>query len=238
LIETMRREGFEMSVGKPTVRLRQEGSKTLEPYEHLTIDCPETFIGVITQVMGLRKGHMTKMVNHSEGWVRLEYEIPMRGLVGLRSYLNIETRGSAVINHLFLGWRPFAGEIPHRIAGVLIADRQGRANAYAIENLQERGQMFIGPTDEVYSGCIVGENSRSNDMWVNPTKEKKLTNMRASSSEESYHLHPPKILSLEEALEFIAEDELVEVTPKSIRLRKRYFDQFTAWNAKKAEQSK
>jgi GTP-binding protein len=235
LIETMRREGYEISISKPTVRTRREKGKLFEPFEHLIIDCPEIYIGVVTQAMGLRRGKMSKMINHSEGWVRLEFETPMRGLIGLRSYLNIETRGSAVLNHMFLGWFQHVGEIPHRTSGVLIADRQGRSNAYSIENLQERGQMFIAPGDEVYAGYICGENSRTNDIWVNPTKEKKLTNMRASSSEESYHLHPPRILSLEEALEFIADDELVEVTPKSIRLRKRHRDQLSAWNAKKAE---
>lgn len=234
LIETMRREGFELSVSKPTVKTKNENGELLEPYEHLVIDCPEIHIGVITQAMGIRKGKMTKMVNHSEGWVRLEFHIPMRGLIGLRNFLVIETRGTAVLNHLFLGWFPHAGEIPHRTTGVLIADRQGRSTAYAIENLQERGLMFVGPGEEVYSGMIVGENSRSNDMWVNITKEKKLTNMRASTSEESYQLHPHKILSLEEAIEFISNDELVEITPKSIRLRKKYLDPNSLWNAKKS----
>lgn len=236
LIETMRRESYEMAIGKPTVRMRKENDKLLEPFEHLVIDCPEIHIGVITQAMGLRKGKMVKMVNHSEGWVRLEFHIPMRGLIGLRTFLVVETRGTAVINHLFLGWFPYVGEIPHRTSGVLIADRQGRTTAYAIENLQERGIMLVGPGNDVYSGMIVGENSRSTDMWVNITKEKKLTNMRASSSEEAYHLHPHRILSLEEALEFISEDELVEVTPKSLRLRKKYLDQNALWNAKKAGQ--
>ncbi len=236
LIETMRRESYEMAIGKPTVRMRKENDKLLEPFEHLVIDCPEIHIGVITQAMGLRKGKMVKMVNHSEGWVRLEFHIPMRGLIGLRTFLVVETRGTAVINHLFLGWFPYVGEIPHRTSGVLIADRQGRTTAYAIENLQERGIMLVGPGNDVYSGMIVGENSRSTDMWVNITKEKKLTNMRASSSEEAYQLHPHRILSLEEALEFISEDELVEVTPKSLRLRKKYLDQNALWNAKKAGQ--
>ena len=235
LIETMRREGYEISIGKPTVRTRKEKGVLLEPFEHLVIDCPEIHIGVITQAMGIRKGKMTKMVNHSEGWVRLEFNIPLRGLIGLRNFLVVETRGTAIINHIFLGWFPSAGDIPHRTAGVLIADRQGRTTAYSIENLQERGQMLIGPGDDVYSGMIVGENSRNTDMWVNITKEKKLSNMRASSSEESYHLHPHRILSLEEALEFISDDELVEVTPKSLRIRKKYLDQNSLWNAKKGD---
>ncbi|HEY9187156.1 MAG TPA: translational GTPase TypA [Ignavibacteria bacterium] len=236
LIETMRREGFELSVSKPTVKTKKENGELLEPFEHLVIDCPEIHIGIITQAMGIRKGKMTKMINHSEGWVRLEFHIPMRGLIGLRNFLIIETRGTAIINHLFLGWLPYAGDIPQRTSGVLIADRQGRSTAYAIENLQERGIMFVGPGEEVYSGMIVGENSRTNDMWVNITKEKKLTNMRASTSEESYQLHPHKVLSLEEALEFISEDELVEITPKSIRLRKKYLDPNSLWNAKKLNQ--
>ena len=161
------------------------------------------------------------MVNHSSGWVRLEFEVPMRGLIGLRNLLLVETRGTAILNHIFLGWRPHAGEVPHRTSGVLIADRAGKANAYALQNLQERGQMFIAPGIELYSGMIVGENSRADDMWVNPSKEKKLTNMRAAGSDDNYMLHPPRNLSLESALEFIADDELVEVTPNSLRLRKR-----------------
>lgn len=224
LIETMRREGFELSISKPTVRLRKLENQTLEPFEFLVIDCPETYIGTITQALGLRKAKMTKLINHASGWIRLEFEVPMRGLIGLRSLLMVETRGTAIVNHIFLGWKPFAGSIPHRISGVLVADRSGRSTAYAIENLQERGQMFIAPGGEVYSGVIVGENSRTDDIWVNPTKEKKLTNIRQSTAEEGYHLHPPRILTLEQALEFIAEDELVEVTPKSIRLRKRILD--------------
>jgi GTP-binding protein len=221
LIETMRREGYELSVSKPTVRTRREADQTLEPFEHLVIDCPESFIGAVTQALGMRKGRMTRMVNHSSGWIRLEADIPMRGLIGLRSLLMVETRGTAILNHIFLDWLPYLGEIGDRQSGSLVADRAGRTTAYALENLQERGLMFIAPGDEVYSGMVVGENSRSVDIWVNPTKEKKLTNMRASNSEEGYHLHPPRILSLEQALEFIADDELVEITPRAIRLRKR-----------------
>ncbi|MCX6639495.1 MAG: translational GTPase TypA [bacterium] len=221
LIETMRREGYELTVGKPTVRTRHDGDQLLEPFEHLVIDCPENAIGAVTQALGQRKGRMTRMVNHASGWIRLEADIPMRGLIGMRSLLMVETRGTAILNHIFLGWFPHLGELNSRQAGSLVADRTGRATAYAIENLQERGQMFISPGEEVYSGRVVGVNSRPEDIWVNPTKEKKLTNMRASSSEEGYHLHPPRLLSLEQALEFIADNELVEVTPKAVRLRKR-----------------
>ncbi len=235
IIETMRREGFELSISKPTVRTRRVNDELHEPYEHLMIDLPEPYIGTVTQAMGLRKGRMTRMVNHSSGWIRIEFEVPMRGLIGLRSLLMVETRGTAIVNHIFLGWRPHAGAIPHRIAGVLVADRSGRCTAYALETLQERGQMFVAPGDEVYSGRIVGENSRTDDIWINPTKEKKLTNMRQSTAEEGYQLHPPRILTLEMALEFIAENELVEVTPTAIRLRKKILDfELSKQAAKKA----
>ncbi|MBD3166324.1 translational GTPase TypA, partial [bacterium] len=187
-----------------------------------------------TQTMGFRKGKMIKMVNNSSGWVRIEFEVPMRGLLGLRSLMIVETRGTAILNHNFLGWRGHAGEVPHRKNGTLIADREGKANAYALQNLQERGQMFVGPGVEVYSGMIVGENNRSDDMWVNPTKEKKLTNMRAAGSDDNYMLHPPRILTLETALEFIAEDELVEVTPNSLRLRKRHLTEEAVRKAARA----
>ncbi|RJP75263.1 MAG: translational GTPase TypA [Candidatus Zixiibacteriota bacterium] len=233
LIETMRREGYELSVGKPTVRTRRESGQILEPFEYLVIDGPEAYIGAVTQAVGMRKGRLTKMVNHSSGWIRLEAEIPLRGLIGLRSLLMVETRGTAILNHLFLGWRPWLGEFGAPANGSLVADRTGRATAYAIENLQERGQMFVAPGDDVYAGMVVGENSRPEDIWVNATKEKKLTNMRASNSEEGYHLHPPRILSLEQALEFIAADELVEVTPESLRLRKRHLNPDLAKQAKR-----
>ncbi len=225
LLETMRREGFEVSVSKPRVRTIREDGKLLEPYEIVMIDCPEEYIGVITQTMGMRRAKMKRMVNNDSGWVRLEFEIPMRGLLGLRSLLIVETRGTAILNHIFLGWFEYSGDIPRRVNGVLIADRPGKATGYALENLQERGKMFIAPGDVMYSGRVVGANSRSDDMWVNPTKEKKLTNMRAAGSDDAYHLHPPKIITLESALEFIEEDELVEVTPQSIRLRKRHLTQ-------------
>jgi len=221
LIETMRREGFEMSIGKPTVRMRVENGKKLEPFEHLVIDCPEVHMGVVTQLLGPRKGRMLKLINHSSGWVRIEYEIPLRGLIGLRSALVVNSRGTAVLNSVFSGWKPYVGEFTRVVSGVLVADRTGRATAYAIENIQERGAIFVSPGQEVYSGMIVGENSRTDDIWVNIAKEKKLTNMRASSSDEAYHIHPARFISLEMALEFIEDDELVEVTPASIRLRKK-----------------
>jgi len=224
LIEMMRREGFELSISKPTVRMRKINDILHEPYEHLLIDCPEEYIGTVTQAMGGRKGRMTKMVNHSSGWIRIEFDVPMRGLIGLRSLLMVDTRGTAIVNHIFLGWQPFAGVIPHRNAGVLVADRTGKCNAYAIETLQERGMMFVSPGEEVYSGRIVGENSRTDDIWINPTKEKKLTNMRNANAEDAYQLHPPRVVTLEMALEFITDNELVEVTPTAIRLRKRILD--------------
>ena len=233
LIETMRREGFELSIGKPTVRMRTENGQLLEPFEHLVIDCPEVYLGTVSQMLGPRKAKMLKMVNHASGWVRLEYDIPLRGLIGLRSALIVDSRGTAVVNSVFSGWKPNIGEFGRTVRGVLVADRTGKTTAYALENLQERGAMLISPTDEVYSGMVVGENSRTDDIWVNPTKGKKLTNIRASSSDESYHIHPARLLSLEMALEFIEEDELVEVTPKSIRLRKRILKEEEAKRAKR-----
>ncbi len=239
LLEQMRREGYELAVGKPTVITQvDENGKLLEPFEHLIIDVPEDYIGTVTQALGIRKGKMIKMVNNASAWVRLEFDVPMRGLIGLRSLLIVETHGTAIINHIFDGWYPFAGPIPHRTSGVLIADRKGRATGYALTNLQERGQMFIAPGDQLYPGQISGENSRSDDMWCNPTKEKKLTNMRASGSDDSYQLHPPKLLTLEMALEFIADDELVEVTPKSLRLRKIFTSEEETRKAKRMELKK
>jgi len=233
LIETMRREGFEMSIGKPTVRTRRENGQLLEPFEHLMIDCPETYLGTITQLLGPRKGRMLKMVNHSSGWVRLEFEIPLRGLIGLRVALIVDSRGTAIVNNVFLGWKPHTGDFHRAVNGVLVADRTGRTTAYALDNLQERGVMFISPGDEVYSGRIAGENSRTDDIWINPTKEKKLTNMRAAASDDAYQIHPARLMSLEMALEFIEDDELVEVTPKSIRLRKKHLTEEQSKKAKR-----
>ncbi|MFN7940981.1 MAG: translational GTPase TypA [Thermoanaerobaculia bacterium] len=221
LIEMMRREGFELSVGKPEVITRTIDGKLHEPMEQLTIDCPEEFIGVVTQKLGERRGRMMKMSNHGTGRVRMEFRVPSRGLIGFRGQFLTDTRGTGLMNHLFDGWEPWHGEIEHRATGALIADRSGKATGYAIENLQPRGELFVSPTDEVYEGMIVGEHARGNDLDVNIVKEKKLTNMRASGSDDTIHLVPPRLMNLEQALEFIKEDELVEVTPKAFRLRKR-----------------
>ncbi|HEY0511431.1 MAG TPA: translational GTPase TypA [Thermoanaerobaculia bacterium] len=221
LIEMMRREGYEMSVGKPEVITRGLEGQILEPMEQLVIDCPEEYIGVVTQQMGVRKGRMTKMINHGSGRVRIEFRVPSRGLIGFRSEFLTDTRGTGILNHLFDGWDVWQGEIAHRTNGALVADRAGRTTAYAIEGLQPRGELFISPGEEVYEGMVVGENARPNDLDVNITKEKKLTNMRASGSDDAVRLVPPRIMNLEQALEFIREDEMVEVTPHSFRLRKR-----------------
>ena len=221
LIEMMRREGFEMEVGKPEIITRQEDGRTLEPMEHLVVDIPEEHIGAVTQKVGPRRGTMVKMVNHGTGRVRLEYRIPARGLIGYRTEFLTDTRGTGLLNHLFDGWDDWQGDIAHRQSGALVADRTGRTTAYAIDHLQARGVMFIGPGEPVYEGMIVGENSRDNDLDVNITKEKKLTNMRSSTAEDAAKLTPPRVMNLEQCLEWIREDELLEVTPKSLRLRKR-----------------
>jgi GTP-binding protein len=221
LIEMMRREGYELQVSKPEVITRAEDGKTLEPIEQVVIDCPEEFIGVVTEAMGRRKGQMTKMVNHGTGRVRLEFETPSRGLIGFRGEFLTETKGTGLLNTIFLRWGEWQGAMRGRSTGSLVSDRSGDATTYALYNLQERGTMFIRPTTRVYEGMIVGENARSVDLDVNIVREKKLTNMRAASADEAMRLVPVKDLSLEQSLEFISDDELVEVTPKSIRLRKR-----------------
>jgi GTP-binding protein len=221
LIEMMRREGYELQVGKPEILTRKINGILHEPLELLVIDCPEEFIGVVIEKLGTRKGKMTKMVNHGSGRVRLEFYVPSRGLIGLRSEMLTDTKGTAIMNSLFHGYIEWQGEIEMRPTGSLVADRPGVATSYAIFNLQERGVIFISPGVEVYEGMIIGENSRNSDLDVNIVKEKKLTNMRASTSDEAIRLVPPKILNLEQAIEFIREDELVEVTPRSIRLRKK-----------------
>jgi GTP-binding protein len=221
LIEMMRREGYELQVSKPEVITRSEGGKILEPIEQVVIDCPEEFIGVVTEAMGRRKGQMTKMVNHGTGRVRLEFETPSRGLIGFRGEFLTETKGTGLLNTIFLRWGEWQGAMRGRSTGSLVSDRAGDATTYALFNLQERGTMFIRPTTRVYEGMIVGENARSVDLDVNIVREKKLTNMRAASADEAMRLVPVKDLSLEQSLEFISDDELVEVTPKSIRLRKR-----------------
>ena len=221
LIEMMRREGYEVAVSKPEVITRVVDGVRHEPVEKLVIDCPEDFVGVVTQKIGTRKGRMTNMVNHGTGRVRLEFRIPSRGLIGFRSQFLTDTRGTGLLNHLFDGYEPWQGEIPHRITGALVADRPGKITGYAIEHVQDRGEMFVEPGERVYEGMIVGENSREEDIDVNIVKEKRLTNMRASTSEEGIHLLPAHRMSLEQALEWIREDELLEVTPASLRLRKR-----------------
>jgi GTP-binding protein len=221
LIEMMRREGYELEVGKPEIITHQDNGRTLEPMEHLVVDVPEEFIGAVTQKIGPRRGVMTKMVNHGTGRVRLEYRLPSRGLIGYRTEFLTDTRGTGLLNHLFDGWDEWQGDIAHRQNGALVADRGGKTTGYAIDNLQARGTMFVPPGEPVYEGQIVGENSRDNDLDVNITKEKKLTNMRASTADEGIKLTPPRIMNLEQCLEWIREDELLEVTPKSLRLRKR-----------------
>ncbi len=224
LIETMRREGYELMVGKPEIVVRTENGRRMEPLELLVIDCPENFIGIVMESLGSRRGEMKKMVNHHSGRVRMEFSIPSRGLIGLRGQLLTDTRGTALIHSLLEGWTDYAGDMAMRPTGALVADRAGVSTAFAIWGIQERGEMFIGPGVEVYEGMIVGENSREEDMNVNITKEKKLTNMRSSTADEAIRLIPPREMTLEKAIEFIADDEFVEVTPKSIRLRKKVLD--------------
>jgi len=221
LIEMMRREGYELEVGKPQIITREQDGRLLEPMEHLVIDIPEEYIGAVTQKLGPRRAVMVKMVNHGTGRVRLEYRIPARGLIGYRTEFLTDTRGTGLLNHLFDGWDAWQGDIAHRQNGALVADRPGRTTAYAIDHLQARGVMFLGPGEQVYEGQIVGENSRDNDLDVNITKEKKLTNVRSSTADEAVKLTPPRVMSLEQCLEWIREDELLEVTPRSLRLRKR-----------------
>jgi GTP-binding protein len=221
LIEMMRRDGYEMEVGKPEIITREEDGRTLEPMERLVIDIPEEHIGAVTQKLGPRRAQMTKLVNHGTGRVRLEWRIPARGLIGYRSEFLTDTRGTGLLNHLFDGYDAWQGDIPHRANGAMVADRGGRSTAYAIDHLQPRGTVFVNPGEPVYEGQIVGEHARDNDLDVNITKEKKLTNMRSSTAEEGIRLTPPRIMSLEQCLEWIREDELLEVTPKSLRLRKR-----------------
>ena len=224
LIEMMRREGYELSVSQPETITKQRDGKTYEPIENLVIDCPEEFIGVVTQKLGTRRGRMTKMANNGHGRVRLEFRIPARGLIGFRSEFLTDTRGTGLLNHIFDGYEPWQGPIAKRATGALVADRPGKSTTYALFHLQPRGELFIKESTAVYEGMIVGENSRENDIDVNVVKEKKLTNMRASGADEALRLVPPRLLSLEQALEFIKEDELVEVTPQSIRLRKKVLE--------------
>jgi GTP-binding protein len=221
LIEMMRREGYELQVSRPDIVTKSVDGQVMEPVEDLVIDVAEDFQGVVIAQVGMRRGTMTRMVNHGSGRIRMEFRIPARGLIGFRSQFLTDTKGTGIMNHLFAGWEPWHGAIPARATGALVADRAGAATAYAIWNLQERGEIFIEPGSTVYEGMIIGENARANDMDVNVTKEKKQTNMRASTADEAVRLIPPRKLGLEQAIEFINDDELVEVTPASIRLRKR-----------------
>jgi len=220
LVEIMRREGFELTVGKPEVLTREVEGKKHEPVERVAIDVPEEYIGVVTQLLALRKGALQQMVNHGTGWARMEYLVPARGLIGFRTEFLTETRGTGIMHHVFERWAPWYGELRTRPTGSLVADRRGQATAFAIAALQERGSLFIAPREELYEGMVVGENARAEDLDVNAGKEKKLTNMRSATADELVRLIPPRPLSLEQALEFIRDDECVEVTPGSIRLRK------------------
>jgi len=224
LVEQMRREGYELTVGKPQVVTREIDGKLHEPVERLTIDAPDEYLGTITQLLAVRKGRMEQMTNHGTGWVRMEFLVPARGLIGFRTEFLTDTRGTGIAHHVFEGYEPWAGELRTRASGSLVADRSGAATAYAMTNLQERGVLFVEPTTEVYEGMIVGENSRDDDMDVNITKEKKQTNVRSSTSDNFEKLIPPKKLSLEQSLEFCREDECVEVTPQTVRIRKVVLD--------------
>jgi GTP-binding protein len=220
-IEMMRREGFELMVGKPEIVTKRVDGKLMEPVEHLTVDVPEEFVGVVMEQLGSRKAEVVNMHNHGYGRVRVEFRVPSRGLIGLRSQLLTDTRGTIVMNSLFDGYTEWQGEIPHRLTGALIADRPGVSTAYALWGLQERGELFVGPGVELYEGMIIGENAKEDDLDVNAVREKKLTNMRASTADEAIRLVPFRQLNLEQAIEFIADDEFVEITPKSLRLRKK-----------------
>ncbi len=227
LVETMRREGFELTVGKPQVVTREIDGRTHEPMERVAVDVPEEYLGVVTQLLALRKGSLVEMVNHGTGWVRMDYRVPARGLVGVRTEFMTETRGTGVLHHVFDGWEPWHGELRMRRNGSMVADRRGVTTGYSLMNLQERGVLLLGPGTEVYEGMVVGENARDDEMDVNPTREKKQTNVRAAAADEAIRLTPPLLLSLEQALEFIGDDECVEVTPSSVRLRKVVLDQAT-----------
>ena len=224
LVETMRREGYELTVGRPSAVTKEINGKVHEPVERLSIDVPEEFLGAVTQLVSVRRGRMETMTNHGTGWVRLAFVIPSRGLIGFRTIFLTETRGTGIAHHVFEGYEPWAGVIRGRQNGSLVADRAGASAAYAMFNIQERGSLFLSPATEVYEGMIVGENSRMDEMDVNITKEKKVTNIRQSNAEELERLVPPRLLSLEQALEFCADDECVEVTPTAVRLRKVILD--------------
>jgi GTP-binding protein len=224
LVELMRREGFELTVGNPQVVTRQVDGKLCEPIERMSVDVPEEYVGVITQMLAMRKGRMEQMVNHGTGWVRMEYLVPARGLIGFRTEFLTETRGTGLVHHVFDRWEPWQGELRTRPTGSLVADRRGLVSSFALFKLQERGTLFVGPGDEVYEGMIVGESARSEDLDVNAIKEKHLTNMRSSTADELVRLVPKRELSLDQALEFLRVDEAVEVTPHAVRLRKAVLD--------------
>jgi GTP-binding protein len=224
LVELMRREGFELTVGQPQVITREIDGKVHEPVERLAIDVPDEYVGVITQLLALRKGRMEQMLNHGTGWVRMEYLVPARGLIGFRTEFLTETRGTGLLHHVFDRWEPWVGEMRTRPTGSLVADRRGPAAQFALMNLQERGTLFVGPGEDVYEGMIIGENARSDDLDVNPTKAKQQTNMRAASADVLVRIAPPQRLSLEASLEFLREDECVEITPEFVRLRKVELD--------------
>jgi GTP-binding protein len=236
LVELMRREGFELTVGQPQVLTREIDGRVHEPAERLSVDVPEDYVGVVTQLLALRKGRMETMVNHGTGWVRLDYRVPARGLIGFRTEFLTETRGTGILHHVFDGWEPWAGELRTRPTGALVADRRGAAAQFALMNLQERGTLFVGPGEELYEGMIVGENARPEDLDVNACREKHLTNMRSSTSDVLVRLVPHRRLSLDQALEFLREDECVEVTPGVVRLRKLDLDKVT--RAKAARRAK
>jgi GTP-binding protein len=224
LVEIMKRESFELTVGKPQVVTKIIDGKLHEPMERLSIDAPEDYLGVLTQLMALRKGRMEQMVNHGTGWIRLDYKVPSRGLIGFRTEFLTETRGTGLLHHVFDSYEPWFGELRTRATGSLVSDRIGAVTSYALAGIQERGSIFVEPGDEVYEGMVIGENSRSDDMDVNCVREKKLTNMRASGTDDSEKLIPPKKLNMEGALEFCREDECVEVTPAVVRIRKVTLD--------------
>jgi GTP-binding protein len=224
LVELMRREGFELTVGQPQVVTRLDDGRTLEPVERMTIDVPEAYVGVVTQLLALRRGRLEQMVNHGTGWVRMDYLVPSRGLIGFRTEFLTETRGTGLMHHVFERYEPWAGELRTRPTGALVADRGGIVTAFACFGLQERGALFVAPGDEVYEGMIVGENARAEDLDVNAVREKHLTNIRSSTADELQRLTPPRRLSLDQALEFLREDECVEVTPSAVRLRKLVLD--------------
>ena len=231
----MRREGFELTAGQPQVVTREVDGKLHEPVERLAIDVPEEHVGAVTQLLAGRKGRLEQMVNHSTGWVRMEYLVPARGLIGFRTEFLTETRGTGILHHVFDRWEPWAGELRTRPTGSLVADRRGKTAGYSLFSLQDRGTLFVGPGEEVYEGMIVGENARSEDLDVNAIKEKQQTNMRAASADVLVRLAPPTRLSLEAALEFLREDECVEITPESVRLRKVELDKIKRQKAARSK---